>query len=76
MITLNKEKLDTFLGDYSGESIKEKLQAFCQKQSTGDPATSPNFEKIQVASSNLIVWIHGETPALKEKLAGMEWKPL
>lgn len=77
MITLNKEKLEAFLKDYPGESIKEKLQAFCQQHSSsGDPATSPNFEKIQIASSGLIAWVHGENPTLRDKLAGLEWKPL
>ena len=77
MITLSKEKLEAFLKDYPGESIKEKLQDFCQKQaSTGDPNTSPNFEKIQIASSGLIAWVHGENPTLRDKLSGLEWKPL
>ncbi len=76
MITLNKEKLEAFLKDCSGESIKEKLEAFCEKQTSGDSANSPNFESAQVASSGLIVWIHGETSALREKLVGLEWRPL
>lgn len=76
MIILSKEKLEAFLSNCAGDSLKEKLADFCQKQSTGDPNTSPRFEKVQVSSSGLITWVHGENQPLAEKLRGLEWQPL
>lgn len=76
MIILSKEKLEGFLTGYAGDSLKDRLADFCQKHSTGDPNTSPHFEKVQVSSSGLITWVHGENLSLVEKLRGLEWQPL
>lgn len=76
MIILSKEKLEVFLTGYAGDSLKDRLADFCQKQSTGDANTTPRFEKIQVSSSGLITWVHGENQALVERLRGLEWQPL
>lgn len=76
MLIINKQKLEELLKDLNGASLTEKLRVYCDKQATGNPETSPNFDKVITSHSGLIVWVHGENPVLAKLLDGLKWKPL
>ncbi|OGW13832.1 MAG: hypothetical protein A3G93_02115 [Nitrospinae bacterium RIFCSPLOWO2_12_FULL_45_22] len=76
MLIINKQKLEDLLKDFNGASFTEKLRVYCDKQATGSPETSPNFDKVITSHSGLIAWVHGENPALAKQLEGLRWKPL
>jgi len=76
MITVNKQKLEELLKDFAGENLTEKLRAYCEQKATGDPETSPKFDKVVTSHSGIIAWVYGENPALAKDLEGLKWKPL
>lgn len=72
MRILNRQKLEELLADCEGANLSEKLRDFCNRNSSRDPAASPSFDKLILASSGLIGWIYGENQILVNLLREAE----
>lgn len=74
MKILDQQKLEEFLKDCPGESLSDRLKAFCRRNAAAEEEGSPHFDQLVPVRSGLIVYLYGENRALVDRLKGLEWK--
>lgn len=73
MKILDRKKLEELLEPYTGSTLKERLQRFCQEKTTQSPEQSPTFSSLIDRGSETVVYLYGENPALVDHLRHVLW---